>query len=210
MKITGVRVNQRRRRKAICGFTLVELMVALIILSLLSIASYRSLDSVLSTQQHVARETRKWQRLSLFWGSFRQDVAQAVDRPVTNASGMPEPAWLGRTSVASVEPLLVFTRAGNSQPGAMLSEPVRIGFLLADEVVYLLRWSALEAAPQTAPVRYPLLDGVREFQLRYLARSGAWADQWPVPGQSSGLPSGIEVALTLVSGEKITRVFALQ
>jgi hypothetical protein len=51
---------------------------------------------------------------------------------------------------------------------------------------------------------------VREFHLRHLDINGNWLEQWPPGGQLDILPMALEVAITLASGEKIIRVFALQ
>jgi hypothetical protein len=59
-------------------------------------------------------------------------------------------------------------------------------------------------------VRYAVLEGVREFKLRYLDRDGIWQLQWQYPTDLSKLPVAVEITLTLVGGEIITRIFALQ
>ncbi len=192
------------------GFTLVELLVALVVLSLLSVAGYRGLDALLKTREHIAAETRKWQHLEFFFSRIEQDVAQAVHRPIKNQAGVVEPEWIGRSVVvADDEADLEFTRAGIPGQDEDMLPPQRIGYRLQQGSIRLLRWPFPDQAPGTEPVRYPLLDGVREFHLRYLDAGGNWLDQWP-PGQSGMLPMAVEVALVLTGGEKVVRVFALQ
>jgi hypothetical protein len=58
-------------------------------------------------------------------------------------------------------------------------------------------------------VRYPVLEGVREFKLRYLDENRIWQLHWQNPDPVK-MPVAAEVTLTLVSGEVITRIFALQ
>jgi hypothetical protein len=56
-----------------------------------------------------------------------------------------------------------------------------------------------------------LLEGVSEFNLRYLTSRMTWEMQWPpVVADTSMLPKGVEVELVLKSGEKLTRFFSLQ
>lgn len=193
------------------GFTLIELLAALAILALLSIAGYRGLDAVLQTREHVAQETRKWQHLTFFFSRLEQDMAQAIHRPVQDRGGLTQPEWIGRTVVvADDEAELVFTRAGIPGESEKMLAPQRIGYRLQEGSITLLRWPYPDQAPRTEPIRYPLLEGVREFRLRHLDSYGNWLDQWPPGGQPGALPMALEVAVTLASGEKIIRVFALQ
>jgi len=104
---------------------------------------------------------------------------------------------------------LIFTRAGIPDQGAALQAPQRIGYRLEHGAIVMLRWPALDQPPRVKPVRYPVLEGVREFKLRYLDKSGIWQLQWQYPDLIK-MPVAAEVALTLVSGEVITRIFALQ
>jgi hypothetical protein len=55
------------------------------------------------------------------------------------------------------------------------------------------------------------LEGIAEFNLRYLTSRMTWEKQWPpVVADPFMLPKGVEVELVLKSGEKLTRFFSLQ
>lgn len=193
------------------GFTLIELLVALVILALLSVAGYSGLNAVLQTREHLAQETLKWQHLAFFFSRLEQDVAQAIHRPVQDQGGRVQQEWIGRAVViADDEAELAFTRAGAPGEGEKMLAPQRIGYRLQQGAIVLLRWPYPDQAPRAEPIRYPLLEGVREFRLRHLDINGNWLDQWPPGGQPGSLPMALEVVVTLASGEKITRVFALQ
>ena len=193
------------------GFTLIELLVALLILVLLSVAGYSGLNAVLQTREHLAQETRKWQHLALFFSQLELDVAQAIHRPVQGPNGIMQAAWIGLPVVTSDdEANLTFTRAGIPDQGPALLAPQRVGYRFQQDSIILLRWPFPDQAPLTKPLRYTLLEGVRDFHLRHLDVNGNWLDYWPVTAQPAHLPMALEVAITLASGEKITRVFALQ
>lgn len=194
------------------GFTLIELLVALVILTLLSVAGYRGLDAVMQTRERVAVETRKWQHLAFFFSRLSQDISQAVQRPVRDEDGViVRAAWVGNAvTVGENDAELIFTRAGIPDQGAALQAPQRIGYRLEQGAIVMLRWPALDQSPRVKPVRYPVLEGVREFSLRYLDRDGIWQQQWQYPTDLIKLPVAAEVTLTLVGGEIIVRLFALQ
>jgi len=191
------------------GFTLIELLVALLILVLIALAGYRGLNVVIQVREQVACETRKWQHLSYFFSQMEQDIAQATHRSVRDANGQTQAEWQGHPVTAGEDDAeLIFTRAGiaDSHGGA----PQRIGYRFNQGKIELLRWSAPDAAPSSHAIHYPVLEGVREFKLRYLDGAGNWQPQWPPVALAKSLPQATEVSLTLSSGEQLTRVFALQ
>lgn len=196
--------NQQR------GFTLIELLVSLVILALLSVAAYRSLDAVSKTRERVAAETRKWQHLELFFLRLDQDIAQAVHRSIRDSTGQIQAEWVGHTVVTgSNDAELTFTRAGMPDQGIAMQSPQRIAYRLEHGSIVLLHWQTLDQPAGANPVRYTLLEGVREIRWRYLDSNNNWQMQWPMPGNNN-LPQAAEVTLTLVSGDKLTRIFALQ
>ncbi|HEX7454539.1 MAG TPA: type II secretion system minor pseudopilin GspJ [Gallionella sp.] len=193
------------------GFTLIELLVSLVILALLSVAGYRSLDAVIQTRERVATETHKWQHLTFFFARVEQDIAQAVHRSVRDSSGLSRPEWIGHAVVVGEDDAeLTFTRAGIPDQGITMQSPLRIAYRLEQGNIVMLRWPALDQAERMRPIRYPLLEGVREFKWRYLDTSGYWLTQWPTADNTGGLPQAAEVSLTLINGDKFTRIFALQ
>lgn len=193
------------------GFTLIELLVALVILTFISVAGYRGLNAVLQTRERVAQETRKWQHLAFFFSRLELDIAQAVHRPVRDSTGIVAPEWVGHNVLAGDNDAeLTFTRAGLDDQGIAMLAPQRIAYRLENDSVIMLRWPSMDQAAGTKPTRNPLLEGVREFNLRYLDTSNNWQVVWPPSAQVSGTPTAVEVNLTLASGEQITRIFALQ
>lgn len=200
-------MNQHRQR----GFTLIELLVALFVLAIMTVAGFRGLNAVLDARKAVAQETRKWQNLMFFFSRIEQDIALSVRRPIRDQTGATQPEWVGHSvPVSPDDAQLTLTRAGSQDEEGTQFGPQRIAYRLEGDTVYLLRWTALDQPLRIEPKRYPLLEGVRELRLRYLASGGAWSEQWPPTGQTSGIPLAVEVKLTLASGEKITRLFLSQ
>jgi len=195
--------NQRIR-----GFTLIELLVALFVLAILTMAGFRGLNAVLETRKAVAQETRKWQDLMFFFSRMEQDVALAVKRPVRDGAGAPQAEWIGHSvPVSPADAQLILTRAGVQDEQGAQAGPQRIGYRLDRDTVYLLRWMALDQPMSAEPKRYALLQGVSEFHLRYMSADGQWNEQWPLAGQTGGIPRAVEVKVTLAGGKQITRLF---
>jgi general secretion pathway protein J len=193
------------------GFTLIELLVALVILALISVAGYSGLNAVLQTRERVAQETRKWQHLSYFFSRLELDIAQAVRRPVRTSTGSTSPEWVGhQVVVGDNDAELTFTRAGMSNQGNEIAPPQRIAFRFERGAIVMLHWPGLDQAPSIIPARNTLLEGIREFKLRYMDKSNIWQEIWPPAGAIAGTPSAVEIKLTLTSGENVTRLFVLQ
>lgn len=195
-----------RARAASCGFTLIELLTALLVLSLLALMSYRGLGAVLDSRDHVRLETDKWRRVAAFFARFERDVELAAPRSVRYGSGI-APAWFGETAHPS-EARLEFSRFASGQS---VDTARRVGYLLnKKEEVELWLWPSLDIAPDTTPARYPVLAGVKTFELQYLSPALVWLNAWPVTPADAPIPRAIRVRIVLVSGEEIVRVFALQ
>ena len=193
------------------GFTLIELLVALMILTFISIAGYSGLNAVLQTREHVAQETRKWQHLAFFFSRFELDIAQTVHRPVRDSSGNISPEWVGHNVlVGDNDAELTLTCAGMNDQGIQMLPPQRIAYRFERGAIVMLRWTALDQAPGSNPTRNTLLEGVSEFNLQYLDSNNIWQEVWPPTTSIATTPSAVQMNITLNSGEKISRIFALQ
>lgn len=187
------------------GFTLVELLTAMLILSILGLMSYRGLGTVLDTREHVQHETEKWRRVAAFFDRFERDAALAAPRTIRTATGI-APAWNARPGGTS-QPQIEFSRFASAADADIAR---RVAYRLNDQgQIELWLWSALDTAPGTAPVLYPLLGGVSRFDVQYLDARQNWTSVWPVDGAGSMLPRAIRLQVMLASGETIVRVFAL-
>jgi general secretion pathway protein J len=187
------------------GFTLLEVLTALFILSLLALMSYRALGAVLDTREHVQAETGKWRRVASFFTRFERDVALAAPRSARGADDRLA-AWRGRSDAASGSSLEFSRFAAPS--GSDIAR--RLAYTLNDrQEIELWLWPALDVAPNVLPARYAVLAGVTQFELQYLTAELKWVGTWPAAGRELPVPRAVQVRIVLASGEEIVRVFAL-
>jgi general secretion pathway protein J len=187
------------------GFTLIELLTALLILSALALMSYRGLGAVLDAREHVTKETDKWRRVAAFFARFERDIQLAAPRPVRTVSGIAA-AWLGRPD-GTQDPIVEFSRFASS---GGVDTPRRLGYRLNDKAeIELWLWPGLDIAPDSSPARYPVLAGVKEFDVQYLNSDLVWANVWPVSRLAPPIPNAVRLRVLLGSGEELVRIFAL-
>lgn len=197
-----------RRIQNLKGFTLVELLVSILVFSLLAIAGYRGLQSVLDTRNHLDVETQKYQELGQFFSRLEGQLAQASRRPAHLRDGREQSAFVGFASESSglQDAQVLFTRGGGVDAAGGWVAPQRVGYRLRNHAVELLRWDHLDQAPYAEPKVDVVLKGVRELDLRYLSLSMVWEKQWAGSSINVPLPKAVEVSLLLDSGEKVKRV----
>lgn len=187
------------------GFTLVELLTALLILALLAVLSMRGLTAVLDTGDQVGAETDKWRDVAALCARFERDVRLASPRAVRTATGT-APAWIGRAVEgpgARLE-LSRFAAAGG------VDTPRRIAYALNDrQEIEVWISPGLDVAPAQAPARHAVLAGVAALELHYLDSAGAWRPAWPAAGEAP-IPGAVRLRIVLATGEDVVRVFALR
>lgn len=185
------------------GFTLLEVLVALVLLTLFAVTSYRALDSVLAAERHATAEMVRWRQLALAFARIKADLANAV-ADVEPGPGQPRGLRAGEEIVG--EPHLDLDRL---LPEDQVGGLQRIGYRYADGALMRRVW---QDGPDAAgaPNEAPILDGLRGLSLRYLDRHGRWLPVWPATGEMGTLPRAVELRLDIDDGAPLRRVFLLR
>jgi general secretion pathway protein J len=197
-------------RFAARGFTLIEVLVALLVFALLAGFGYRGLGAVLDAGERVTAETGKWRDLALAFEHMRLSFAQVVERPIRDRNDAEAPAFQAVSATRnSSEALVAFTRMGYAGHEGAAADQQRVGFRLRDDRLELLAWPVLDQAPHTEPLSVTLLAGVRELSFAYLHEK-KWHASWPIAESTAQHPAAVQVTLRLASGERFQRVFSLR
>jgi len=196
------------------GFTLIEVIIALAIFSLMSIAAYKGIDGLIRVKERVGAENRQWQQVMLFLDRFELDVKQHVNRPIRNANDILEPAW-------SAQPIFVYqygaqlslSRFGDAQQTGYLMDTRRIGYRLNRGAIELMQWPSLDVTSAQKPEVFEVLQNVSDFKLKYLTKDSRWILSWPEVTDKNEVdeifPRAVSLEITMRSGEKIQRLIAL-
>ena len=191
------------RRSAEHGFTLVEVMVALLIFAILATAGVALLSFSVRAQAISAAKLDDLGALQRTLSILSADLAQANERPARDEGGTLLPAFLGEGSGAA-PPMLRLVRGGwtnlDAQPRASLQ---KIAYRLDGTTLERVAYSRLDgAAPMVAA---PLLTGVKAIGLRYRYR-GAWSDRWD-GGGGVALPQALELRVQRTTGVEYRQLF---
>jgi len=177
------------------GFTLIELMSALLILALLALMSFRGLGAVLEARERVARETAKWKSVAAFFSRFQRDVQLSAPRPVSATYARFEFSRFAAADGVDLPRRVAYR----------LNAEREIELSLSPELA--LATGRMAEAPAA---RYVLLSAVARFELQYLDPDLAWVSAWPRSERDAALPEAVRLRVVLASGEELVRVFALK
>ena len=196
------------------GFTLLELLVALAVFSIMAVAAYSGLRNVLYTRAAVEEQNRRLAAVQLAVYRLEQDIEQATPRGVRDEYGEPQGALLGG---ALTDDRLILTRAGWDNPlGQPRASLQRVAYRLRDGRLWRLHWPVLDRGGLIEPRETLLLERVRDFKVQFLDQDD-WRDDWPPPSSSTDdrkpdpdrLPRAVEIRLTLEDWGEITRLLPL-
>ncbi|MBL4647678.1 MAG: type II secretion system minor pseudopilin GspJ [Gammaproteobacteria bacterium] len=202
------------KRKNNTGFTLLEILVAVLILSIMAIIMLRGLQTVLSAKEHVEAANKRLSQLQLTMLMIEKDLQQIVNRPIINNRDAVELAVYYDSS----QHILHFTRAGYSNPlgSAQRSTLQRVSYQLQDsqsqhQQLIRITWPVLDRVPNTVANKRVLLTHIRALHWRFLGPNGNFYDTWPANNSPRKvlLPSAIEFTITFAKQGGFSQLFVL-
>jgi len=192
------------------GFTLIEVLVAIAVFTvvgILAMVGYNELVQQTSVARAAMQRVRSVQMTML---RMAQDFEQLENRPVREPFGADVQACLVATR--SGDPLAEFTRSGWSNPaGIQRSTLQRVAYRLVNGKLLRQHWTVLDRTLASKPVEVELIDKVKTVELRFMNSNLAWQEQWPGTGSQTigaldARPIAVEITLELEDWGRITRI----
>ncbi len=195
-------------RSRAAGFTLLEVLLALVILSGLSLSAYQVLNGVMQNDALTRVKVERLATLQRVFTMLERDFSQAVPRSSrTNGEVSKVVFQAARFQMESDDWSVSFVRNGWFNPGAQLprSNLQKVGYRLRENKLERLSYLYVDPVVGTEPTVTALLDGVKSFKLRFYA-NGIWATEW---NNTAQLPRAIELELELTDYGVLRRLFLL-
>ncbi|WP_051711470.1 type II secretion system minor pseudopilin GspJ [Andreprevotia chitinilytica] len=196
-----------RFRSRARGFTLIEVLVALMVFAVVALIAYQGLSRIVEIKTRLDEEAHRWRELSLVLDRIEEDVSQAVNRPWRNTGGITQPAVRGGGQLAQAGyPALELVRVVRDR------DPYHVAYRLHEGRLEMLLWDSLDLAPRAQPRTFLLLPKVERFEVYFLDGNNAWQSDWPpTVGNmvNSVMPRAIKVVLARAGEAQVERVYAL-
>ncbi|MEP2102100.1 MAG: type II secretion system minor pseudopilin GspJ [Parasphingorhabdus sp.] len=172
------------------GFTLVEMMVALFIFSLLSVAGVALLRGAVNSNEVTDAKLSDMAQMQRLVSLMEADLSQALPRPHRDEDGDRVAAFISETGTGG-RGILSFSRGGqsniNNKPRSNIQ---RISYKLNDGRLERLQYETTDGGSISEPAE--LLDGISELELRFRDKRGQWTSNWQTE-RLNDLPRAVEL-----------------
>lgn len=185
-------------RRAEAGFTIVELLVALLVFGMLASAGVMLLRFSVDAQASAKTRLDGIAANRRIESLLAADAAQAMPRPTRNEAGAVTPAFEGTPD------RFVLVRGGwDNLDAAARSSLQKVEYRLVGDRLERRQWPMLDGAAPDAGAT--LVDRVRLVRLRYRAGDG-WRDRWDAL-RIDVLPRAVELTVRQADGPEYRYVF---
>lgn len=192
------------------GFTLLEVLVATVILAIMGLMAYRSVGEARVTVEaasgHMTRLREVQRAMQLIVSDFRA----LAPRPVRETIGDGYRAALQRDPNAVT--LVELSRAGwPNGAGTPRGTVQRVSYRLEEDRLIREHWNVTDPTLATPPVKRELLKQVRRIEIRYMNAGREWVAEWPPLNAAGNLgfrmrPLAVEFTVELADYGELKRL----
>ena len=174
------------------GFTLIEIMLALLIFAIIAVITSSVMITVFNTRDAVNQQMQRLAQLQLTVILLQRDFTQAVLRSTLDNQGSRQPGFVGDAKQVS------FISMGYHNPEAreQQSQLQKVEYILKDGNFIRRTWQQLDQAPQSQASDRILLSRVNSIELNYLSQEQQVLPFWNSQAHSH-LPKAIILSLKL-------------
>jgi len=200
---TKIQLNNCKQKQK--GFTLLELLVAMVIFSLMSVLAYGGLSNVITGNEVIATQEQRLKELQRTMMFLERDIRQLVPRP--RNTGFNQTKAKSFDYGLDSDGLMEFTRAGNPNPiGLARSSLQRVRYDLEEKMLIRKSWALVDHI-DLEPTSMNLLKDVESLELRLLDKKNEWQENWQ---QEKEIPKAIEITIEHTNWGKIKRLIPVQ
>lgn len=211
--------------KTVRGFTLIEVLVAVLIFGLIGIGAYSTLNAAQDAQQTLRVRGERFLQLQRAITTFSRDYQQRAFRRVRDNYGDRLPVVQGVSD--DTDTWISFTRSGWRNPAQLpRSSLEHVRYALEDGRLIRYSYLLLDQAQQPVIQKRVLLDGITKMELKFRPNVDLsalqtfdnksevgedWLDEWPVGGRqntedSEKAPRALKLTLEVEGIGEVHRV----
>lgn len=198
-------ISRHNRKDA--GFTLVEMLVALAIFSLLTVGATTAMVAALQTKSHVDRSAQEITAFETARALMRSDIDNIIIRPGRDPYGNRELYLIS----GGIDTLLTFTRGGRENPGGLekRGDVQRVAYVFEDEKLIRRSFTVDNPGPLTPQRERVLLENIRDIEVSF-AQEQLTFSQMSVTNDQTEIPYDLFVmTISFIDGLELVQKFEL-
>jgi general secretion pathway protein J len=187
------------------GFTLLEVLIAIAIFSMISLTSFTIFDSVIRGDETSKNRSERQNELQTAFLIIERDLNQMARRGVRVNGEAASKRFLNAVENADDgENALAFVRLGWTNPGLLIprSDVQAVAYVLNEETLERLHFNFVDAVVGEEPKIRPLISDVKSIAFEYYDGK-KWQEKW----DKDDLPLAIAMNIETNDYDSIRRQF---
>jgi len=188
------------------GFTLLEIMIALFIFSIVSVMLTGALHHIIQTHGRVTARAETLEELQHALLLFSRDIEQTTHRPIVTANNSIE-GFVGNDKQVR------FVHANYNNPTGEFKKAnlQRSQYTFNKDKFMRTVWSMLDQTPLSKSEDQVLLENVTQIKLAYLDNQNHWQNRWPLSSNAKQtLPKAVRIILKLKDWGTLSQIYQIE
>lgn len=176
------------------GYTLMEILIALSVFSLLAIMTSASMYHAFDTRDRVNKQTDKLNQIQMSITLLQQDTLETIERYVRRQDMQLSPSFIGDKTYVE------FTRGGVINPKSVNKKSTlqRIAYECKNGQLIRYTWEHLDTLKKKPTQKKILLNNLSKCELAYISTNNQVLSEWRASlKKSTETPSTLPKALRL-------------
>jgi general secretion pathway protein J len=185
------------------GFTLIELMVAVMVFAIIATASYSALNTVLFQKERTNKVSQILMQLQNTHRIISHDLSLVAPRSINNEFDNLRSPFEGKKEDSI---LMEFSKAGVLNPLLQAKSSIqRVAYLLEDDKLYRISYDKIDRTSSTTQRRRLLLEGLADVEIEFLLDKNGKSKvtNFPHYSKQTMFPLGVRLKFEIDNFDKI-------
>ncbi len=191
------------------GFTLLEVLLAVAIFAVISLASFSIFNGVLKTDEYSQQHSEQLNQVQRAWLLIERDFIQLTKRSMRIEGEAPLSGYIHNNVelLSSSDQSIAFVRQGWTNPGLLIprSDLQSVAYRLNENNLERLHYNFVDSVAGEQPKIRIIIEGVSALSFEYY-----YVDSWQPELQDEQLPLAIKVNITSDKLGELHRKFLVQ